>query len=66
MIKYNNDFLLYLNNDNNIKICSVKIAYFSNKIIINNDNSDKHSATTFFHQKNGFPMKLSIESFLLY
>jgi hypothetical protein len=36
-----------------------------NKIIINGDNSINQSAP-FFHQKDGFPMKLSIESFLLY
>jgi hypothetical protein len=59
-----NTSLSLLNNDNCFRIYSVKIEHFLNKIIINNDNSINQS-TPFFHQKDGFPMKLSIESFVV-
>jgi hypothetical protein len=60
------DFLLILDNeDNYFKIDSIKIVHFFNKIIINNDNSIEQPAATSFHQKDGFPIKLSIESFIV-
>ena len=60
-----NDFLLILNNDDNyFKMYYIKIEHFFNKIVINNDNSIKQPVTS-FHQKDGLPIKLSIESFLV-
>jgi len=59
-------FILRLQNkdSNYFKIDSIKIVHFFNKIVINNDNSIKESATS-FHQKDGLPIKLSIENFLV-
>jgi hypothetical protein len=60
-------YLLRLNNkDNNyFKIDSIKIVHFFNKIIIKDDNSIEQPGVISFHQKDGFPMKLSIDSFLI-
>jgi hypothetical protein len=60
------DFLLFLDTGENYsKIDSVKIVHFFNKIITSPGNFNEQPITTSFHQKDGFPMKLSIESFLV-
>ena len=65
MIKDEDNFSLsLLNNDNYFKMYYIKVEHSFNKIVINNDNSIKESATS-FHQKDGLPIKLSIESFLV-
>jgi len=53
-----------LNNDNYFKMYYIKVEHSFNKIVINHDNSIKESAAS-FHQKDGLPIKLSIESFLV-
>ncbi|HEY0579625.1 MAG TPA: hypothetical protein VGC75_02860 [Candidatus Nitrosocosmicus sp.] len=61
MIK--DDYLSILDNDFDLKINSVKIEHLFNKIFISNYNSIRQDLV--FHQKDGFPMKLSVNSFLV-
>jgi ADP-dependent phosphofructokinase/glucokinase len=61
MIK--DDYLSILDNDFDLKINSVKIEHFFNKIFISNYNSIRQDLV--FNQKDGFPMKLSVNSFLV-
>ncbi|MDQ6724259.1 MAG: hypothetical protein M3Z01_08355 [Thermoproteota archaeon] len=56
------DSLFFLNNNISFKIYSVKVEHFFKKIVISNKLPINRIG---FHKRDGFPIRLSIESFLV-